>query len=428
MTKPGKLVPRLAAFALVLVATAPARSQILGGRLPSLPLNLPQPELNAPGLTGQALQDAEKLVDQRQARLANLIREHRDQLEADEHGNAVVRGEVVALSPGEELLKRAEAAGFRVGERNRVGDLDLEVVTLEAPQGVSAREALRRLKKLDPKAAFELDHLYEPSGVARAGAEAATAAPLAAGARVGMVDMGVPANLPALRGSRVEARSFVGAAVAPRDHGAEVASLLVGREPPFRGSAPGAELFAADVYGAGPIGGTSVAIVRALGWLAENHTPVINMSLAGPDDLTLRTAVERLVARGYLIVAAAGNDGPAAPPAYPASYPGVVSVTGVDAHGRVLPEAGRPTHIDFAAPGADMGAASLSGWAGVRGTSFASPLVAGRLADLLNAPDPAGARRAREELARTGKPVSVGGRKAMLVGEDLRFALSALPR
>ncbi|WP_373289620.1 hypothetical protein [Sphingopyxis bauzanensis] len=32
-----------------------------------------------------------------------------------------------------------------------------------------------------------------------------------------------------------------------------------------------------------------------------------------------------------LIVAAVGNDGPAAPPAYPACYRGVLAVTGVDA-------------------------------------------------------------------------------------------------
>ncbi|MES2135488.1 MAG: S8 family serine peptidase [Pseudomonadota bacterium] len=83
---------------------------------------------------------------------------------------------------------------------------------------------------------------------------------------------------------------------------------------------------------------------------------------------------------GRPVVAAVGNDGPAAPPQYPASYPGVVAVTGVDAHGRALVEAGRATHLDFAAPGADMAAAVPGqGYAKVRGTSFASPLAAARL-------------------------------------------------
>jgi subtilisin family serine protease len=95
--------------------------------------------------------------------------------------------------------------------------------------------------------------------------------------------------------------------------------------------------------------------------------------------------VERAVAaaraRGIQLVASVGNDGPAAPPQYPASYPGVIAVTGVDARGRALPEAGKAAHVDFAAPGADMAAALPGqGYAKVRGTSFAAPLAAARLA------------------------------------------------
>jgi hypothetical protein len=58
----------------------------------------------------------------------------------------------------------------------------------------------------------------------------------------------------------------------------------------------------------------------------------------------------------------------------------VIAVTGVDARGRALPEAGKPTHLDFAAPGAEMAAALPGqGYARVRGTSFAAPLAAARL-------------------------------------------------
>ena len=81
------------------------------------------------------------------------------------------------------------------------------------------------------------------------------------------------------------------------------------------------------------------------------------------------------------MVAAVGNDGPAAPPQYPASYPGVIAVTGVDAKDRALREAGRAAHLDFAAPGADLAAALPGkGYTSVRGTSFAAPLVSARLA------------------------------------------------
>jgi subtilisin family serine protease len=82
-----------------------------------------------------------------------------------------------------------------------------------------------------------------------------------------------------------------------------------------------------------------------------------------------------------IVVAAVGNEGPAAPPLYPAAYEGVVGVTGVGARNQALPEAARGPHVDFAAPGADMAAAGAGGgWTSVRGTSFAAPIVAGLLA------------------------------------------------
>jgi subtilisin family serine protease len=108
---------------------------------------------------------------------------------------------------------------------------------------------------------------------------------------------------------------------------------------------------------------------------------VINISLVGPSNLLVARAVQQVRARGVQIVAAVGNDGPAAPPQYPASYPGVLAVTGVDAKGRALLEAGKAAHLDFAAPGADMAAALPGqGYARVRGTSFAAPLATARLA------------------------------------------------
>src|SRR3546814_16350022 len=72
----------------------------------------------------------------------------------------------------------------------------------------------------------------------------------------------------------------------------------------------------------------------------------------------LAAAVTRAQQRGILIVAAVGNNGPAAPHAYPASYRGVLAVTCVDAKDRLLPEAGRALHVDFAAPGDDVLAAT----------------------------------------------------------------------
>ena len=105
-----------------------------------------------------------------------------------------------------------------------------------------------------------------------------------------------------------------------------------------------------------------------------------------------------------------GNDGPAAPPLYPAAYPGVIAVTAVDRQGRVLVEAGRGEHVAFAAPGI----VELPGPDGTtrtwRGTSLAAPVVAAALALRLRQPDPAAAQAAVAQLARNALDAGEPGR------------------
>jgi subtilisin family serine protease len=200
----------------------------------------------------------------------------------------------------------------------------------------------------------------------------------------------------------------------------------VGQAAGFSGVLPPAELYAADVYCGLPTGGNVMVLAAALSWLAAQHVPVINVSLVGPADATLERVIARLVASGVLIVAAVGNDGPAAPPLYPAAYAGVIGVTGVDARRRVLLEAVRGPQVAFAAPGADMAAAGDDGdYIAVRGTSFAAPVVAALLADVLwkSAADAAAARvalvSAAVDLGSAGPDPIFG---AGLVGERFRIA------
>jgi subtilisin family serine protease len=181
-----------------------------------------------------------------------------------------------------------------------------------------------------------------------------------------------------------------------------VAALMVGRSEHLHGAAPGASLFAADVYCGSPVGGAADRIAAALGWLDQQAVGVVNISLVGPSNALLARAVAAMQAHGHLLVAAVGNDGPAAPPLYPASYPGVVGVTGVDRRGKPLPEAARGPQVKFAAPGSQMVSAApgTPPYRQVRGTSFAAPIVAALLAQRLPRPDRAGAARAVDALAR----------------------------
>lgn len=321
------------------------------------------------------------LLELRRLRLRELIRQHPRELESDGSGQPVRRGVLVALDPDPASLQMAARGGFRIIADNRDVELGIRSVMLAVPRGLSTRNALKRLRKVAPRLQADFDHLYEPAGGALL-PFAGTLALNQGGAsekRIGVVDGGV-ASHPSLSGASIEQSGFAGKPQ-PTGHGTAVASLLVGSQGPFHGAARGSSLFVADVYGGSRAAGSASAIVRALGWLASKRPQVINISLVGPPNRLVQRAVQALRARGIQVVAAVGNDGPAAPPQYPASYPGVVAVTGVDARGRALPEAGKAAHLDFAAPGADMAAALPGqGYAKVRGTSFAAPLATARLA------------------------------------------------
>jgi len=321
------------------------------------------------------------LLDLRRLRLRELIRQYPRELESDGDGLPVRRGVLVTVDPDPASLALAGRGGFRIVDDSREASLAIRTVTLAVPRGLSARDALKRLRKIAPSLQADFDHVFEPAGGALlpfAGALAASAG-TGGGPLIGIVDGGV-ASHPALSGASIEQSGFAGRPQ-PTGHGTAVASLVVGSQGPFHGAARGASLLVADVYGGSRAAGSASSIVRALGWLASKGPQVINISLVGPRNRAVERAINAIRVRGINVVAAVGNDGPAAPPQYPASYPGVIAVTGVDARGRALPEAGKAAHLDFAAPGADMAAALPGrGYARVRGTSFAAPLATARLA------------------------------------------------
>jgi len=320
---------------------------------------------------------AEQLVAARAARITDLLRRHSDSIELDDRKEPARRGVILLTGANPASIETLRKAGYGV-ESEAVEGLDLSVTRLKVPQGRSLPRALKQVRSIAPEAEASADNLYFPSGATPVATTMALAAsgPVR-GRAVGMIDGGV-ARHPSLTGE-VEQRGFVRGAPKASSHGTAVASLISGTRI-IRGAAPGAPLLAADVYGDDPAGGSAFAIARALGWMAARGVNVVTVSLVGPDNPLLAGAIRLAQDKGVTTVAAVGNDGPAARPAYPASYRDVVAVTGIDGRGRLLPEAGRARHVDFAAPGADMNAARSDGGKGrVRGTSFAAPLVAGRL-------------------------------------------------
>jgi len=423
---------RLAFLLCTLFLSAGASAQL---RLPGL--GLPQ----GVGALDNLRRPAERLVDRidvpdlRTLRLdqaGQLLRRHPDLVEADPRGEPVVRGEILAWNPSAAALRAARTAGLPVLREERFEELDQNLVVLGVPAGGGTAQVLERLRALDPEGHYDFNHIYTGGG-SGAGSNgggssngtlpAAQAPGPAAGAgglpRLGLVDSGVDSGHRALREAPIRPWGC-GGAPHPSPHGTAVAALMVGRDERFRGAAPGAALYAADIYCDSPTGGSADRIAQALAWLAREQVPVINLSLVGPPNQALERVVAAMLARGHLLVAAVGNDGPAAPPLYPASYPGVVGVTAVDRNGQPLPEAARGPQVLFAAPGNHMVSASPGDppYRTVRGTSFAAPIVAGLLAPAMARPDRAHARAAVAALAR-----EAGGGSADTVSNSLGYGI-----
>jgi subtilisin family serine protease len=428
----------------LMVAVAHAQLGLQGVRVPlplPQPLRLPAPQapLLDRTLQGVDLQSATDALERaRQLQVRNLIRGNRTTLEADPAGAAMVRNEIVALSPSDADLALIQTAGFSVLGVRTLDGLDMRLVILQAPQGMSTAQALVRVRALVPAGSFDFNHIYGESGTASVEATGSEPAQVAATeqtaalprTRLGLIDGGID-DAHSVFKDLILHRHGCGAVRVPSAHGTAVASLMVGRSAEFHGAAPGAELYAGDVYCGIPTGGSVEAVTEAMAWLVHERVAVMNVSLVGPPNVILEAVVRNVISRGFIIVAAVGNDGPAAAPLYPASYPGVIGVTAVDARRHILVEAARGPQVRFAAPGADMVAAkSPQGFAAVRGTSFAAPLVACLLAAQLREPDAVLAARAISDLA--GHAVDLGahgldpvygyGLVAADLGPDIRLA------
>ena len=366
---------------MVLLLAPPAQAQLLPPRLPGLPVDLPE------RLSQVDLPAATRWSDLRAARrlhIRELLKSNKHVIEADPRGEPVVRGELLAVAPTVQAMDRARAAGFAVIRESNLDGLGISVVVLAGPNGTTTKRALKTLRKLDPEGTYDFNHIYTRAGELTSGTGAAWGnsrpSDRAGAAKIGLVDGGVDPSHPVFANAVIHRWGCEGRTV-PSLHGTAVASLIVGQASGFAGVLPSASLYAADVYCDSPTGGNALALAAAFSWLAAENVPVINVSLVGPPNATLERTIARLVATGRIVVAAVGNDGPAAAPLYPAAYPGVFGVTGVDAKHRVLLEACRGPQVAFAAPGGDMAAAASGGSFGaVRGTSFSAPIVAGLMA------------------------------------------------
>lgn len=377
-----------------------ATGQALVG-LPRLPAGPLLPTRAATDALGRVASDPllhAPLDRVRRLQVQELLRTHHARVDLDPLGEPVLRGEFLLMSPDAATLVAVQAAGFIVQTADGQADpLDLSIAVLRDVRGRSARRAMQDLQRAAPGATFAYQHVYLPAGAAASAAGARTGAPArdGAGLRLGLVDGGVDASHRALSGVRVHSHGCANAS-RPQAHGTAVAVRLLGGG---RGHLYAADLWCGDAVGRGTLG-----LVDALRWLARERVGVINISLVGPDNPVLARAVHAMLARGHVLVAAVGNDGPAAPPLYPAAYAGVIGVSGVDAKRRVLPESASGPHVDFSA----LGVAGP----GARGTSFAAPVVARLAAGNVREPRSGAGADVERTLAAQAHDLGTPGRDA----------------
>jgi subtilisin family serine protease len=311
----------------------------------------------------------------------------------DALGRATERETWVILVPGEHV-ERIAGWGFNIRARQTLGGLNRVLLRVDAPEDRDIAQAALDLALDAPGTVVDFNHLYEPSDEAAgpAGAAATVAGRVQAAPQtsppaltIGIIDSAVALDHEAFTGADIVQRDFVPfAAPRPLDHGTAVASLLVGEHGALRPKRGRARLNAATVFfgddDGNPIA-TTASLVAALSWQAAERVAVVNMSLAGPPNRVLETAIEAATADGMLVVAAVGNNGPAGEPLYPAAYSTVIGVTAVDSANRIYRYANRGRHVMFAAPGVRVKVAESDGGYDTRsGTSMAAPYAAAIIA------------------------------------------------
>jgi subtilisin family serine protease len=228
------------------------------------------------------------------------------------------------------------------------------------------------------------------------------------GVKVAVLDTGIDATHPDLKGKVLRARNFTssGSTDDRQGHGTHVASTIVGSGAKsggkYKGVAPGAKLLVGKVLDDTGFGDDS-DIIAGMQWAVAQGAKVVNMSLGSPDTADVdpvEKAVNDLSASSHtLFVIAAGNTGPSdTTVGSPGSAAAALTVAAVDRDDKIAsfssrgPTADGRLKPDIAAPGVDIIAAKAAhgvegndeapGYVSMSGTSMATPHTVGAAAIL----------------------------------------------
>lgn len=212
--------------------------------------------------------------------------------------------------------------------------------------------------------------------------------------RVAVVDSGVNADNPHLRGRLERGTAVFGSGGATTDvygSGTAIASQIAAA--PVEGSglegvAPKAQIIPVRVFEStanGSVTPTADRLAKGIEWASSQGVKVIVVGQATlTDSAALRSAVAKATKAGALVVAAAGdaslrsNDQQTGPvPTYPGAYPEVLGVTAVDSQGNATAASLAGPGVDLAAPGMSVLAAHGKGDCVMSASQPSTALAAG---------------------------------------------------
>lgn len=316
---------------------------------------------------------------------------------------------------GKAMRDTANAVGLAVGlsvlDVIPMQSLNSTLVRFEAGSGGAGSKAAGIALRLDPRIeATQPEYRYRTSavdagdqgdpygwmnyGAKQIGAESLQAIATGEGITVAVIDTGVDTSHPELAARVFDDIDVSGFGKSPDRHGTAIAGIIAAESGNGIGSygvAPGTKILA--IKACEPENRTGISsrcwsstIAKALDKALMSGAAIINMSLGGPEDALVAKLLDKAAEQGVLVVASAGNDGPDAPPPFPASHPTVMAITAVDANDKPYSQAVRGEFIDVAAPGVEIAvpAPGETYPSQLSGTSMATAYVSGAAALLFS--------------------------------------------
>lgn len=239
------------------------------------------------------------------------------------------------------------------------------------------------------------------------------------GVRIYIVDTGVDASHPDFGGRVLDGFDAFNENLDQTDcngHGTHVAGIAAGS---YFGVAKSATIIPVRVMNCSGLGNTTT-LTAGIDWILSNNPAgapaVVNMSLGGPRDILVNSAVSKLTAAGIVVTVAAGNSNADACAYSPASADGVISVGATTNTDSKSPFSNWGKCVDVFAPGSRISSNSPFNYqisTQKSGTSQAAPFVAGAIATYISNGRPSSPDTvARDILDYSEKDIVVDGASA----------------